>query len=87
MAYPNYFYDIKILIEKIDKLESDFKFHTTVKEFNERLKIENELGQCYRRLMNCTEKEGLQRVWIEHGVIQFMLINPDHSSPTNYNSL
>lgn len=73
--HPNYFSEIKLLIEKIEKLEQEFRFNTTVKQYKERVKIESELGICYRRLMNCAKKEGLQRVWIEYGVLQFMLCN------------
>jgi len=75
--YSNYFSQIRTLIKKINHLESEFRFCTTVRNYDERLKIEDELGQCYRKLMNCTKKEGLQRVWVEHGLLQFMIVEPE----------
>ena len=38
MAHPNYFSEIKLLIEKIEKLEQEFRFNTTVKQYKERVK-------------------------------------------------
>ena len=86
MSYPLYFVEIKLLIEQIAKLEQEFSFCVAVKDYEERKQIEIKLGSCYRKLMNSVKKEGLQKVWIEHGVLQFMLVNSGHSTPTNDNS-
>ena len=79
MVYPLYFQEIKLIINKIEKLESEFIFCTTVKNYKERLQVESELGKCYRSLMNSVKKEGLSRIWVEHDVLQFMF---DHSLHT-----
>ena len=73
MSYKSYFSEINILIEKIAKLEQEFRFCIVVKDYQDKLKIEKELGLCYRKLMRCVEKEGLQRIWIEYGILQFMI--------------
>ena len=72
--YSYYFSQIKKLIIHIQKLESEFRYCTAVRQYEERKKIEEELGLQYRKLMNCVKKEGLQRVWIEHGILQFMIV-------------
>jgi len=74
--YPRYFSQIRLIIDQIDRLEQEFRFCITVRHYDERLKIEDELGKQYRKLMNCVKKEGLQRVWTEHGILQFMIVDP-----------
>jgi len=83
MTYPSYFTEINSLLSKIEKLESEFRFCTTVKDYKERIQIEIELGIYYRRLMNSVKKEGLKRIWIENNILQFMF---DHSSQISDNS-